>query len=262
MAAETQYTANTGMVQIATANTNLDGTGTLGTLLTADDNGTLVESITVKATGNTTHGMIRIFLYDGTNTRLLEEIEVIAVTATGSDPTFERTIMVNYRLEDTWVLKVSTEKAETFNVIANAVDWKYYTTTVRPESQNFTANTGMCLIDTANTNRDGTGTLGTGITAGLAASGYLGTRIDSISIKAIESTDLGMVRVFLYDGTNTRLWTEIPVNAVTKSATVQSFYRKLTPRFNLQSDWSIKFSTETGKDFSVIVEGNDWKYPA
>jgi hypothetical protein len=53
MAAETQYTANTGMVKISTANSNLDGSGTLGTVLTGASNGTLIKTVTVKATSNT-----------------------------------------------------------------------------------------------------------------------------------------------------------------------------------------------------------------
>ena len=63
MAAETQYTANTGKVLISTANSNLDGTGTLGTVLTAASNGTLIKAITVKAQVNTTEGMVRLFLF-------------------------------------------------------------------------------------------------------------------------------------------------------------------------------------------------------
>ena len=126
MAAETQYTANTGMVTISTANSNLDGTGTLGTLLTAASNGTLINSITCKAQGNTTQGMIRLFIYDGTNTRLVQEIEVPAVTKSGQDHSFETTIQCDFRLKSGDVFKVSTQNAETFNVIANAVNWAYY----------------------------------------------------------------------------------------------------------------------------------------
>lgn len=89
MAAETQYTANTGCVTISTANSNLDGTGTLGTVLTGASNGTLIKSIIVKAQTNTTQGMIRLFVNGGGATELIAEIEVPAVTKSSTDPSYE-----------------------------------------------------------------------------------------------------------------------------------------------------------------------------
>src|ERR1700743_191257 len=77
MAEETQYTISTSYAVISTANSNRDGTGTLGTVLTAGANGTLIPSVVVKAQGNTTAGAIRLFIFDGTNTRLFTEISVL-----------------------------------------------------------------------------------------------------------------------------------------------------------------------------------------
>lgn len=262
MAAETQYTANTGMVTISTANSNLDGTGTLGTLITAASNGTLIKRISFKATGNTTQGMLRLFIYDGTNTRLVQEIEVPAVTKSAQDHSFETTIQCNYRLKSGYVLKVSTQNAETFNVIANAANWAYYSTSVRPESTNYTANTGNAVISTANSNLDGTGTLGTVLTAGASGSGWKGCLIESITVKATVSTNYGMVRIFLFDGTNTKLLTEVEVPAVTKSSVAQSFSAVLPLGFELQAGWSIKASTQLAESFVVTAEGLDWTYPA
>ena len=76
MATSAQYAATpaTAMVQIATANTNRDGTGTLGTLITAPAAGTRVDDIQITAAGTTTAGVVRMFLYDGTNTRLIMEV--------------------------------------------------------------------------------------------------------------------------------------------------------------------------------------------
>lgn len=263
MAAETQYTANTGMVTISTANANLDGTGTLGTVVTAASNGTLVKCITFKAQGNTTQGMLRLFIYDGTNTRLVQEIEVPAVTKSAQDHSFETTIQCNFRLKAGYVLKASTQNAETFNVIANAADWAYYATTVRPESTNYTANTGVGLISTANSNLDGTGTLVTILTAGASGSGWKGCEIQSVTVKAIVTTTYGMVRLFVYDGTNTKLLTEIEVPAVIKSSTAQAFSRTISlDKFELQAGYIIKASTEKSESFVVTIEALDWKYPA
>ena len=71
-------------------------------------------------------------------------------------------------------------------------------------------------VATANTNRDGTGTLVSLIT-GVAA----GTRINEIAVQATVTTTAGMVRIYLYDGTNYRLWDEVAIPVATVSASVK-----------------------------------------
>lgn len=118
MAAETQYTANTGCVTISTANANLDGTGTLGTVLTASaaaTPGTLIKSVTIKAQGNTTAGTVRLFLYNGTTNFLLTEIPVSAVTKSGTAHSFSQRVLFNgnsFALNKDYLLKASTEKGK------------------------------------------------------------------------------------------------------------------------------------------------------
>ncbi|HBY60991.1 MAG TPA: hypothetical protein DEH78_14305 [Solibacterales bacterium] len=106
------------VVQIATANTNRDGTGTMGTLLTGATDGTRVDAIKIKATGTTTAGTIRLFYYDGTNVRLIAEFPVNAITVSATVPAFEATIPMDIIVPSAKELRVSTEKAETFNVFA------------------------------------------------------------------------------------------------------------------------------------------------
>jgi hypothetical protein len=263
MAAETQYTANTGMVNISTANSNLDGTGTLGAVLTAASNGTLIKSVTCKALVSTTEGTLRLYVYDGTSTRLIQEIHVPSNTKSGTNPAFEYTWNCDIPLKAGNVLKASTQNAESFNIIAQGLDWAYYSTSVRPESTNFTANTGLALVSTANSNLDGTGTLATLITAGVSGSGWKGLRIERISIKAQVNTTMGMFRIFAYDGTTARLLAEVPVSPVTKSGAEPSFHSVIDlGNFQLQAGYSLKGSTENAEAFSVVVEANDWKYPA
>ena len=122
-----KYTANTGIAIINTANTALDGSGTLVTLLTAASNGTFVKNVIVKSSsGNTAQGIVRLFIYDGTNTRLLEEIEIRpAVAASGIAHSFDTTISLNFNLQSGYILKASTEKATTFRVFAQGLDWTY-----------------------------------------------------------------------------------------------------------------------------------------
>lgn len=110
-----------GMAQVSVANSNRDGTGTLVTLITGAANGTLIDLIRVRATGATTSGMIRLFLDDGTNTRLFQEITVNAVTPSGTTPAFNAEwtpTTTPFILPANWTIKASTEKAETFNLFA------------------------------------------------------------------------------------------------------------------------------------------------
>lgn len=111
------------VVQISTANTNRDGTGTLGTVTTGTTAGVVIENITIKATGTTTAGCVRFFISTdtGTTKRLIAEIVVNAITPGASTATFfsnvpqlEGLVLVG----TTTILYASTHNAETFNVIA------------------------------------------------------------------------------------------------------------------------------------------------
>ncbi len=266
MAAETQYTANTGMVVISSANSNLDGsTGAYGTVITAGSSGTLIKTVTIKAQGNTTRGMVRLFVYDGVTTRLIREVDIPVVTKSSTDPSFSIVIPLDLKLEASGVLKASTQNAETFNVIAEGMDWAYYASSVRPESTNYTAgNPGMVTISTANSNLDGTGTLGTVLTANTSINGAY---ISCIVIKAQVSTTPGMIRLFINipGGGATNLLMEIPVPAVTKSSTAPSFFHRVDFNgrgFALKPTWLLKASTENGESFNVFAENLEWTYPA
>ena len=107
------------VVQIATANTNRDGTGALGTLHTAGSTGTRIDDIYITATGTTTAGVIRMFMFDGTNNRLIQEILVTAITPSTSVSVWSVTLTNQaIILPNTYALKFSTNAAETFNVVA------------------------------------------------------------------------------------------------------------------------------------------------
>jgi hypothetical protein len=123
-----QYTAISGEALIDTANPNLDGSGSFGTVIGGSANGTLVRTLTVKAVGNTTLGMIRIFVrhnvFHGA-TALIAEIPVPYITKSAIDESFSVTLNLNYNLENSYSLDVSTENAETFHVTAEGLDWQY-----------------------------------------------------------------------------------------------------------------------------------------
>lgn len=116
-----------GLVSISTANANRDGTGTLGSVITGATDGTRIHKITVKAIGTTTAGMIRLFIYDGVDTRLWKEIPVTAITPSASVEAFESVVeLLGERalfLPSTWVLKAGTHNAEAFHIVAEAGEY-------------------------------------------------------------------------------------------------------------------------------------------
>ena len=110
----------TAMVQISTANTARDGTGTLGTLITAPTAGTRVDDIEISATGSTSSGVVRMFVYDGTNTRFIREW-LVSGTITPSATVSPFNLQLKNQaiiLKSGWSLKFSTHNSETYNIFA------------------------------------------------------------------------------------------------------------------------------------------------
>jgi len=120
-----------------------------------------------------------------------------------------------------------------------------------------TPRLGVVAIATANTGRDGSGTIGTVLTAGSN-----GTRITRITIKASVTTTAGMVRLFIHDGSSYFLWKEQTIAAVTPSATVKAELYTLTytgeEALILPSGYSLRASTEKSENFNVFAEGGDF----
>lgn len=121
-----KYTANTGIVLISTANGEVDGSGTLGIVLTAASSGTVIKTITINAITDTSEGMIRLFIYDGGSvTKLIEEFQIPPSKKTGTYPSYKVSYNVNYNLKTGYIMKASTQNAESFIVIAEGLDWAY-----------------------------------------------------------------------------------------------------------------------------------------
>ncbi len=257
MAAETQYTATTGIVQISTGNTNLDGsTGSYsGTIVTGASPGTLIKSITIKATSTTTQGMVRLFITGGGSTQLLQEFEIPAVNPSGEDPSYEAHIPMNYVLKSGYTLKASTNNSETFNVFLECLDFAYYATSVRPESTNYTANTGNNIATV-------TSTYYTILTPDNTKKGC---NVKSIKLKATVNTTAGMVRIYINNSSTHYLFQEVPVQAITKSATAHSWsalVRLGVSDFALNKDCTLEIQIQNAESTNAIVEALDWTYPA
>ncbi len=263
MAEETKFKARTGLVTISTANSNLDGTGTMGTLLTAGSNGTYIKSIIIKAQEAVSKGMIRLFIDDGNDPKLFMEVPVERYAQAGSTKTFERHIILNMKLQSGYILKVSTENSNIFNVIAESNDWSYNTTAVNSDMTEKTSSVGASGVSTANSNLDGTGTLATIISAGAPAS-YSGLSISNITIKATSGTSTGMIRFFIEDGaSNKYLFTEVLVPDTDRSSGLDESYERiitLMDDLDLQAGYSLMASTQIGDNFEISADGFDWTY--
>jgi hypothetical protein len=262
MAEETQYTAKTGIVQISTANSALDGSGTLGEVIQAGSSGCLIKTVIIKATTDVDEGMIRLFVDDSNGSKkLLREIHVPKITKAAINKSFETRVELDFMLKAGYKLQVSTQVANTFNVIAEALNWTYYSSGVRMDTTKYTTNNGTVIIYTANSNMNGTGALGLAYTAGSSAT-YNGSSVGSITVKGRVSTSPGMIRLYLDDLTTKFCFAEIVVPTVGKSATDPSFEHTIVfdNDLEIQAGYKIHASTQLSEAFHVFVEGNDWNY--
>lgn len=124
-----------------------------------------------------------------------------------------------------------------------------------------TPKIGIAVVSAANTARDGSGTIATVFTAGSS-----GSVIHRIVIRATVTTTGGMVRLFIHDGSNARLWRESVVSAVTVGAATEGFSEEMNlsgaasdgdPPLVLPTGYSLRASTHNAESFNVIAEGGD-----
>lgn len=115
-------------------------------------------------------------------------------------------------------------------------------------------NGEFAQVSTANTGRDGSGTLATVFTA---ASDNAGSRVDRISIHATGTTTSGMIRLFIENsaGTSTRLFKEISVSPNTPSATTPAWSTQVNfdGGLVLENGAKLKASTNNAETFNVSV---------
>lgn len=132
MAAAQSYasTPRLGSGVLSAANANRDGTGTIVNVFTAGASGSRIEAINIQATAATTLGMVRLFVFDGTNTRLIYEVSVAGVTPSGTQPAFSVQLttanlsnLLPIILPTGHALRASTNNAEAFNVVAMGGDF-------------------------------------------------------------------------------------------------------------------------------------------
>jgi len=107
---------------------------------------------------------------------------------------------------------------------------------------------------TANTARDGTGTI-----ASLHIAGANGARIDKITVQAAVTTTAGVIRLFRRVSAGTyRLYREILVPAVVPSTTVEAWSYRFTDTIILSATDELGISTNNAESFNAIAEGGDY----
>jgi hypothetical protein len=112
-----------------------------------------------------------------------------------------------------------------------------------------TSRTAVALISTANTNRNGSGTIVTVFSAGAS-----GSRVDDVTIQSTGTVTAGAVRLYLYNGTTHFMIREVLVTATTPSTTVQAWNSSFTNLgLILQNGWSLTASTNNAESFNVAV---------
>ena len=118
-----------------------------------------------------------------------------------------------------------------------------------------TAICASAAIATANTNRDGTGTIGTVYSAGAD-----GGRVAYVRVQATVATTVGVVRLFIHTGAAYFLWKELLVTAITPSTTVEAYSIEYVPTeaLVLPTGYSLRASTHNAENFNVFVHGGDF----
>lgn len=118
-------TPRIGMCEVSVANANRDGvTGTYADVIVGASTGTRVAEIVVQAAATTTAGMVRLFITDGSTTRMFDEVSIAAATVSASvkatrvSTTYNNLILPNQN----WKIIASTHNAVAINVMALGAD--------------------------------------------------------------------------------------------------------------------------------------------
>lgn len=90
MATSAQYASTPvfGSANLTTADTSLTAPTTVSTILSAGASGTRIDYIEIQGVATTSAGLINLFVYDGTNYILWQQVPVQAVTSSTTAPAF------------------------------------------------------------------------------------------------------------------------------------------------------------------------------
>ena len=77
-------TPRIGRLSLSTANTATDGTGTINDLIVGASAGTRVLSVNVQGTATTVASLVNLFLWDGTQWDLFDQVTISATTGSNT----------------------------------------------------------------------------------------------------------------------------------------------------------------------------------
>ena len=77
-------TPRIGRLSLSTANTATDGTGTINDLIVGASAGTRVLSVNVQGTATTVAALVNLFLWDGTQWDLFDQVTITATTGSNT----------------------------------------------------------------------------------------------------------------------------------------------------------------------------------
>lgn len=118
-------TPRIGAVSVATAEASYTAPTAFGTLITGASTGTRIAEIVVKMAAASAASIVRVFLFDGTNYWLFDEISVAAVASPGvsTQTTRVSTLYNNLILPSaSWSVRVTTSVSQTTHVTALGAD--------------------------------------------------------------------------------------------------------------------------------------------
>lgn len=112
-------------VSIATAESSYTAPTNVGTLITGASTGTRVVEIVVKMAAASSAALVRVFLFDGTNYWLFDEISISAVASPGVSTVTNRANVLYSNLvlpSASWSVRVTTSVSQTTHVTALGAD--------------------------------------------------------------------------------------------------------------------------------------------
>lgn len=97
MSTSAQYasTPKFGSANLTTADTSLTAPTTVGTIVTAGASGTRIDYIDIQGVATTVASIINLFVFDGTNYILWQQVPVIAITSSTTATAFTAALSSN-----------------------------------------------------------------------------------------------------------------------------------------------------------------------
>ena len=97
MSTSAQYasTPKVGSATLTTADTSLTTPTTVGTVVSAGSSGTRIDYIEVMGVATTVASLVNLFIYDGTNYILWQQVPVQAITTATTTPSFVANLSSN-----------------------------------------------------------------------------------------------------------------------------------------------------------------------